>query len=268
MLGDQSASRVYVDSDLNARVRLPSLASAPSQDEEWCEVFEEGAWKQIRFHDYASIYARPGLYEHLFYRLLGCNSPVRVATMLAEVRRETVPSGRHLRVLDLGAGNGMMGAELRRIGAKEVVALDILPAARAAASRDRPDVYDDYLVVDLCQPDARTCARIEGLAPNCLVSVAAMGFGDLPARAFYNALRFLPKGSLLAFTIKSDFLHSRYPYGYAELIRRMLAGNVIDLEAMRRYRHRRSLTGTPLYYTAIVATKLSDVPEGMLVDDP
>jgi len=63
-----------------------------------------------------------------------------------------------LRVLDLGAGNGMMGEVLKeRHGVARLVGADIIPEARDAAFRDRPDVYDEYFVADFCdlQPEDR-----------------------------------------------------------------------------------------------------------------
>ena len=46
----------------------------------------------------------------------------------------------------------------------------------------------------------------------------------------------------------------------------MVNGRVVRLEATRRYRHRLSAAGDPLYYTAMVATKLAEIPESMLVE--
>ena len=40
-----------------------------------------------------------------------------------------------LRVLDVGAGNGMVGEELDRMGAKHIVGVDIIPEAAEAAQR-------------------------------------------------------------------------------------------------------------------------------------
>ena len=39
--------------------------------------------ERLRFHDYGSIYERPGLYEYLFYDLLECRSPERGVGLLA-----------------------------------------------------------------------------------------------------------------------------------------------------------------------------------------
>src|SRR3970282_2799077 len=110
------------------------------QDAEWCEIRENGGWRRMRFHDYGDIYERPGLYEYLFYDLLACQSPRRVVGLLTEVRAE--PEGKEpLRVIDLGAGNGLVGKELRRIGAAEIVGVDILEEARGGAHRDLPGGY-------------------------------------------------------------------------------------------------------------------------------
>jgi hypothetical protein len=73
-------------------------------------------------------------------------------------------------------------------------------------------------------------------------------------------------GGMLAFNIEEDFLDARYTHGFSELIRRMMAGKIIRVEATRRYRHRLSAAGEPIYYTAMVATKLAEIPEAMLVD--
>jgi hypothetical protein len=51
-------------------------------------------------------------------------------------------------------------------------------------------------------------------------------------------------------------------------MRQMVNGGIVRLEATRRYRHRRSASGAPIYYTAMVATKLKEIPESMLVEEP
>ena len=57
------------------------------QDQEWCEIEINGERQRIRFHDYASIYNVPGLYERLFAEQLECDSPRFVTELLgAELR--------------------------------------------------------------------------------------------------------------------------------------------------------------------------------------
>jgi SAM-dependent methyltransferase len=131
------------------RIALPDPSESYGQDAEWCLVEAEDGWSEVRFHDYDRIYRIPGLYERLFYDILRCCSPRVVCGMLrAELDRAGVDPST-LRVLDLGAGNGIVGAELRSAGVSRIVGVDIIPEAREAALRDRPDVYEDYHVVDM-----------------------------------------------------------------------------------------------------------------------
>src|SRR3954454_23047540 len=98
-------------------LRLPDEASATaSQDEEWCEVEVDGETRRLRFHDYSDIYSIPGLYERLIYEELGCQSPTVIARLLAgEVKKRGIDPA-ELRVLDLGAGNGIVAEELSKVG--------------------------------------------------------------------------------------------------------------------------------------------------------
>jgi len=252
--------------DWDNRLRLPENGDRLSQDAEWCEIRENGGWRRLRFHDYHEIYERPGLYEYLFYELLECQSPRRVVGLLGEVRAEQAPR-EALRVIDLGAGNGIVGQELRAIGAQEIVGIDIIEEARTAAARDLPEVYDDYLVADMTDPDEKSRRRLRALRPNALTCVAALGFGDIPPAAYRNAANFVAPGGLLAFNIKAEFLDVRYTHGFSEMMRRMVNDGVVRMEATRRYRHRLSAAGDPIYYTAMVVTKLKDIPESFLVEE-
>jgi hypothetical protein len=259
-LSDGPAGRSW-----SGRVRLPDLHTDVPQDAEWCEFLEDGRWTRLRFHDYDEIYKRPGLYEHLFYELLECRSPQRVVGLLSGVRRDR-GMGPFV-ALDLGAGNGIVGEELRQAGATRVVGIDILKEAADAARRDRPGLYDDYVVADLTKPDDDTHIRLGRAKPDVLACVAALGFGDIPPSAYYYAARFIPIGGQLAFNIKEEFLDERYTHGFSEFIRRMINDRIVRLEAWVRYRHRLSAGGEPIFYTAMVATKLAEIPRAMLVEE-
>ena len=205
------------------------------------------------------------MYEYLFYDLLQCQSPKRVVGLLQDVRADQ-DAPEPLRVIDLGAGNGIVGDELRRIGAAGVIGLDILQEARAAAQRDNPEVYSDYIVADMTEPRAEIDRRLRALRPNALTCVAALGFGDIPPKAYHRAAGYVAPGGLLAFNIKDEILDVRYTYGFSELMRRMVNEGIVRLEATRRYRHRLAANGEPIYYTAMVATKLAVIPASMLVE--
>lgn len=241
-------------------IALPPPPVSLSQDREWCVVEIDGGWQKIRFHDYDEIYGIPGLYETLFYDVLQCQSPRKVRKMLEGALVEAQAAPENLRVLDLGAGNGMVGEELADLGVEHMVGVDIIEAAAAAAQRDRDGLYDDYFVVDMTDipPDARR--RMEAFEPNCLTSVAALGFGDIPPAAFANAFNLVTRKGWIAFNIKTRFIEDAQAGGFAGMIRRMIDEEVLTVLGRDNYEHRLSTAGEPLHYTAIVGVKNADVP--------
>jgi SAM-dependent methyltransferase len=239
---------------------------ARDQDHEWCHVTTNGITQKIRFHDYDEIYSVPGLYEYLFYEHLECCSPQVVRGLLEDALTDAVMPATALRVLDLGAGNGMVGEELAELGAEMITGVDLLPEAAAAAERDRPGVYDDYLVLDLTELSDARRRELRERRFNALVSVAALGFGDIPPRAFAEAFNLVADGGWIAFNIKEDFLDDGEPTGFSRLIGRLLDSEIVELRAEKVYRHRLSTSGDPLDYVALVGVKRSSIPEELVRD--
>ncbi len=248
-------------------VRFPAVQTGTlDQDEEWCTVAVNGKHRKIRFHDYDEVFEVPGLYERLFYEKLKCTSPETVCDLLEEELAESDDSVSDLIVLDVGAGNGMVGEQLVDRGAESIVGIDIIGAARDAARRDRPGVYDDYVVADLTDLPRDVSRQLEDARFNCMTSVAALGYGDIPTAAFARAFNLISTPGWVAFNIKEDFLKDADTTGFAGFIRRMIDSGILKARLMRRYRHRLSLAGEPLYYVAIVGRKQRDVPESWLDD--
>jgi hypothetical protein len=237
---------------LTHQIRFPS-DSAISQDQEWCEVLLDDEWTRIRFHDYAAIYSVPGLYEHLFYVRLRCQSPAVVAELLAGAVEEAGEDPSQMEVLDLGAGNGMVGEALREHGFEDITGVDITPEAGEAVERDRPGVYAEYYVCDLLDPPAELAEARFG----AMTSVAALGFGDVPPEVFRAAFDHVEDGGWVAFTIKEDFLDGKDESGFAGLISGLLGDGAIEERRRRRYRHRLDVTGAPIHYVAIAGVKRS-----------
>jgi SAM-dependent methyltransferase len=245
-------------------IALPEPSRSYPQDEEWCLARIDGQWRELRFHDYSEIFEVEGLYERLFYDVLKCDSPAVVRGLLeGELDRAGVAPD-DLRVLDLGAGNGIVGAEMADLGAERVVGVDILLEAASAAERDRPDAYADYRVVDLTDLPAPERERLTAERFNCMTCVAALGFGDIPPRAFLEAHNLVEDGGWLAFTLKEDFLNGADRSGFSRLIEHAIGAGVLDVRLQERFRHRLSTTGEPLYYVAVVATKAQDMSEALL----
>ena len=237
---------------------FPQANAGADQDAECCEVTLDGEKRRIRFHDYDEIYKVPGLYEHLFYEILDCQSPKVVCDLLLEQLQDGGHAPADLTVLDLGAGNGMVGECLKDMGCGTIVGADILPEAAEAAERDRPGVYDEYLVADLTDPTPEDAATLERYRFGVMTSVAALGFGDIPPEAFQYAYDHLVPGGWLAFCIKEDFLEESEPSGFNQLIRNLLDSGELKTFAERRYQHRMSAQGEPLHYVALIAYKRED----------
>lgn len=237
-------------------IRFPDHHNDRSQNEECCEVLLRGHWQRFRLHDYDAIYQIPGLYEQLFAERLQCNSPQRVIALFSDVLNDWAVHPAGLRVLDFGAGNGMVGEELRSLGVGALVGVDILPEAAEAAGRDRPLVYDDYIVADFSDSNNPHVHRVISSQLNCLITVAALGFGDVPPNAFITAFNSISTPGWVVFNIKESFLGGIDDTGFAHLVRLMCDQEIIQIQAYRRYSHRMSVSGQRLHYVAIVARKL------------
>jgi len=218
----------------------------PAGGEDWIEYGPPGERRRVGFHDYAALYAVPGLYERVFYEELGMCSAEVVVGLYAEALRGLGREGAGERVFDLGAGSGIGGELLRReVGVGTVVGLDLEPAARAAAERDWPGVYEEYLIEDL----AAAPGTFETLAAHdftALVAVSAIGAGHIPLELLAETIhRLLRPGGLFAFAVAEELV----PHFFDELFAR------VDAERLGRrdYAHRRQTDGSPHRASAVVA---------------
>lgn len=243
-------------SEEDLKVHLPrDSASALAQDEEFFEVEVDGERKRLRCHDYGEIYNVPGLYERIFAELLSCRSPEVVVELLEETMVKQDRDPKKLRVVDLGAGNGMVAEELDRIGANSIVGIDLLEEAKGAAERDRPGLYDNYHALDLTELDPVTREDLERRGFNALTCVAALGFGDMPPDAFRTAFDLVAAGGWVAFNIRDEFVSAEDKSGFAKLLDRMYDEGELVQHARLRYQHRVSVEGEPIHYIAVVAQK-------------
>jgi SAM-dependent methyltransferase len=234
------------------------------QDEAYFFLVDSDGRTKIRFHDYAAIYKMPGLYEQLYYDRLKCQSPTKVSDILRYALAQSEHNFNELRVLDLGAGNGMMGEALKSYGVSRLVGVDIIPEALEASERDRPGVYDAYYVADFCNLDDELHEEISSWSLDCLTTVAALGFGDIPPQAFVTAFNLIQREGWVAFNIKDTFLDNTDTTGFSKMIRELILSEYLDIYHLERYRHRISLDGKPLYYFGLAARKNGDIPREFL----
>jgi len=233
-------------------IDIPDNDPNLDQNEEWFVLRTAAGEECLRIHDYSRIYEIPGLYEEVITRRLKCQSPQVVCGMLMQGLSQAGEEERPLSILELGAGNGIVGECLRnQVPTCSLVGMDIIPQAREAAFRDRPGVYADYHVLDLTSLDPEQKRQLQSRRFNVLLTVGSLGFDDIPIQAFSQALELLEPQAWLAFNIKETFLEDTDSSGFRETVQSMV-GQDLDFLQSRQYCHRYSLFGTPLYYRAIV----------------
>jgi len=232
------------------------------QDEVYFQLIEDAKQIKLRFHDYGELYKRKGLYEQLFYERLQCVSPQVVCSILSKVLSSDNLNINELRVLDLGAGNGMVG-ELLEVA--RVVGVDISEEAFKACEKDRPNAYDAYYVADFCDLPSDISQELTDWRLDCLTCVAALGFGDIPTKAFSTAFNLIKNDGWVAFNVKDTFLLESDKTGFSNLIKHLLVSDVLEVHHLERYRHRISMDGEPLFYYAIVGKKAFDISEETMV---
>ena len=235
------------------------------QDEAFFYLKEpDGKKRRVLFHDYDEIFKNPGLYEQIFYERLKCQSPTKVTEILNSAVSQSQDNFSELRVLDLGAGNGIMGENLKKQGVARLVGVDVIPEARVAAERDRPGVYDAYYVADFCNLSDDQYEELSSWSFDCMTTVAALGYGDIPIKAFIEAFNITRSEGWVAFNIKETFLDNSDKTGFSNAIRELILSEYLDLYHLNRYRHRFSIEGEPLYYFAVAGRKNADIPPEFL----
>ena len=220
------------------------LLGPPAVDGEYIALSEH---EIVHLHEYARIYAVPGLYEHVVQERLQCRSPQVAAAgfLRAAARLGLEPDS--LTVLDVGAGTGLVGELVRRGGVARVIGVDALPAARAASLRDRPGVYADYAIGDFLLGDALREA-LRPYALGGLVSAGAFGGTHATSQALENALALLPAGAPVAFTIDERWMDPSDPDGFGAAVERLAAAGSLAVTERTRFQHRVTTTGEPIFY--------------------
>ncbi len=221
-----------------------------------------GAGEEIvQLHEYARLYAVPGLYDHVVQELLGCRSPQVAADGFMRALDLLSLDPAEVTVLDLGAGTGLVGELVRDAGVARIVGLDALAAARNACLRDRPGIYHDYVVGDLTDPRPELLARLRDHDLGSVVSAGAFGGTHAPPVALAGALALLPDGAPVVFTIDERWTASDGPGGFRTAVAGLLATGRLELFERSRFLHRVTTTGEPVHYELFVG--ISRRPDGV-----
>ncbi len=238
-------------------VEIPNIQNQLEQNEEYFILKGEND-EEILFHDYKRIFRTPGLYEEVFQNQLKCQSPKVIKNLLYDNVEQSDSDISELKVLDFGAGNGLVAEALCEENPDLIIGVDIIEEAKEAALRDRSECYEAYYVEDLGQPDQRVIRELESYGLNTFVSVAALGFDHIPPESFINAFNLIDDQGWIAINLRDRFLTREDKSGFRETLNWM-EDNFIEFQDQKTYVHRLSVTGEPINYTAIVGRKVSDI---------
>jgi len=236
-------------------IEIPKANAELDQDEEFF-VLKNESNRQIQFHDYKSIYRVPGLYEEVFHNRLKCQSPQVISKLLHESVKQSECDFEELKILDFGAGNGLVAKELSQFDPGFIVGVDILDEAKEAALRDRKGIYADYFVCNFSDLSEEQLIEFQSFGFNAFVSVAALGFGHIKTEGFIRAFNLIEKGGWIAINLRDRFLTSEDESGFGDMMN-FLKDRYIKILDEKTYQHRLSVSGEPINYTAIVGRKLA-----------
>jgi hypothetical protein len=176
--------------------------------------------------------------------------------MLADAAASLGWARSDVRVLDIAAGNGVSGEALAAEGLHPVLGTDIVPAAREAALRDRPGVYDQYLTLDLLGLSDAEHSELTALRANALSCVAPVGTeaSELPPAALLAAAGLLVSDALVV------YMHDPHRGVADAMTEEVWAAGLgavgIDIQAQlierRRYVHRHTVNGAPFEMDGVV----------------
>ncbi|MFI5317537.1 MAG: methyltransferase domain-containing protein [Myxococcota bacterium] len=239
-------------------VSLPDAASQNGKEAGYCLVEDGGALRQVRFRGDPRLWEWPGVYEHLVRNLLRGNAPGALCHLLDRQLRAARVRPADLRVVDLFAGNGWMGEELSTLGIEEIVGVDSTSAAAAAVDRDHPDVYRDYLVLDMRRLSEGQRDELMAYDFNCLSCVDPLAADEPAPNAFTEAFNLLAPDGWAAFHLNAETAEGGRDSRFARLVHRMIQSGAMNVVTQQRYRHRFATYGAPLFHVAVIARKVRD----------
>ena len=102
------------------------------------------------------------------------------------------------KILDAGAGTGMVGKELARLGFKHITALDLSPGMLIEAKKK--SVYEDLKVGDLGKPLEFETGRFAGTT-----CIGTLTFGHAPPESLDELVRVTKTGGTVVFSMRTDY---------------------------------------------------------------
>ncbi len=126
-------------------------------------------------------------------KALGYNAPRGGAELLA-----SRVADKGARVLDAGAGTGLVGEELHRVGFERITALDMSPGMLAQA--EQKSVYEELVVGELGKPLPFETGQFAGVT-----CIGVLTFGHAPPEALDELVRVTAAGGPVIFSMRTDY---------------------------------------------------------------
>ena len=123
-------------------------------------------------------------------RALGFSGPRAGAETLARYVAD-----KEEKVLDAGAGTGMVGEELARLGFKYITALDLSPGMLKTANKK--SVYEELVVGELGKPLEFETGRFAGTT-----CIGTLTFGHAPPESLDELVRVTEAGGTVVFSMR------------------------------------------------------------------
>ena len=124
---------------------------------------------------------------------LGFSGPRAGAETLAKYVAD-----KEAKILDAGAGTGMVGEELARLGFKRITALDLSPGMLMTANEKF--VYEELVVGELGKPLGFETGHFAGTT-----CIGTLTFGHAPAESLDELVRVTKAGGTVVFSMRTDY---------------------------------------------------------------
>ncbi len=168
------------------------------------------------------------------------------------------------RVLDIGAGSGLVGEKLYKNGITDIVGINLLEEAIDAINREQPGIYRDCYAMDMSDISKQKYSQLQKEKFNILTCGSALDFSDIPPLGFAAAYNLLVPDAWFVVNIKGvkDFFdtNSDSNGNIASFIRYLVSNKIASVTRNESYQHRIAINQRPIIYTAVLGRKLDNIP--------
>lgn len=226
------------------------------QSDEFFRATVDGKRQRFNIHDYATLYRIPWLYDIALYHNLDCRTPTEMSGAIDEVWNSLGVDRSGFRALELGAGSGAFGHELKHtLGIPHLEAIDICPEAAEAAERDRPGLYDAYHIDDLTGLSPQTEASLYASEFNVVAMASATGWGNhIPLAGFEQSFDLLVRGGWFIFHVKPNDPDPEC-IELCQWVEGKAASGKLDQKYRGSHFHRKSSNGSEIFYDVVIGLK-------------